>query len=266
MPVVARTGDRRLTRRREDRFLAGQNLARSVMEAASRNLELADEDPQFPWRTTIYCDTPDWRVYRSAEVGSRLPCLRFREYHASRPDQAFASPNTWLELKEISPLSRKEGCQVPSRVVPAFLRGDCELPTSLVRLGGQARLLVAARARPVLVTQCYRLAYGAPGDRIRITADHNLSYLAMPWATNHDGAVPCPIGPVIGSQSGVVIEMKWFGELPPWALTVFESLREYALGDRPSKFVLGMRYLFGHRGLSPSLVNMGKPRATMIAV
>jgi hypothetical protein len=105
--------------------------------------------------------------------------------------------------------------------------------------------LVRAGARPVVVTQYNRLAYAAPEDRIRITADHNLIYLAVPWTTNNDDAVPIHIGPILARETDVVIEMKWFGALPNWAEELHGYLRQRAPTDRPSKFVVAMRHLLG---------------------
>ena len=62
----------------EKRFLVDEDRARAVMQAVSRNLKPARTDCLFPWRITTYCDTPDWRLYRSAEAGAGTR-LRFRE-------------------------------------------------------------------------------------------------------------------------------------------------------------------------------------------
>ena len=105
--------------------------------------------------------------------------------------------------------------------------------------------LVRAGARPVVVTQYNRLAYAAPGDRIRVTADHNLIYLAVPWTHSGDDAIPSRMGPILARETDVVIEMKWFDELPNWAEELHGYLRQRAPADRPSKFVVGMRHLLG---------------------
>lgn len=198
-----------------------------------------------PWVTTTYCDTADWRIYRADEVGPAQH-LRFREYHSSRADEAFASPSMFLEVKDNSRGRRsKDRLQITASVLPALLRREWNLPDTLNRRD-QVLFLLAAGARPVLVTQFHRIAYAAPGDRIRITSDYNLTYLAIPWTTSEDDAIPHRIGPVVGRETGVVIEMKWVDELPPWALSVFESLRDHSQEDRVSKFVVGMRYLLAH--------------------
>ena len=97
-------------------------------------------------------------------------------------------------------------------------------------------------------TQYNRLAYAASEDRIRITADHNLIYLAVPWASNADDAIPCRIGPILARENEVVIEMKWFEELPSWAEELHGYLRQRAPVERPSKFVVAMRHLLGETG------------------
>ena len=152
----------------------------------------------------------------------------------------------WLELKEDTvDMSRKERFEIAGDVVPAFLRGETDLTDVSTALGQKASELVHAGARPVVVTQYNRLAYAASEDQIRITADHNLIYLAVPWTTNDDDAIPVRIGPILARETDVVIEMKWFGELPAWAEELHGYLRQRAPADRPSKFVVAMRHLLG---------------------
>jgi hypothetical protein len=231
--------------RHEDRFIASEELARLVMRTAGSHLQLAQDDRPYQWSTTAYCDTYDWAIYRAAEAGKALR-LRFREYHRTRPDEAFTSARLWLELKEDTvDMSRKERFEISGDAVPAFLRGETSLTDGASGLGQKAAELVHAGARPVVVTQYNRLAYAAPGDRIRITADHNLIYLAVPWTTNADDSVPIRIGPILSRETDVVIEMKWIGELPNWAEELHGYLRERAPADRPSKFVVAMRHLLG---------------------
>ena len=57
--------------------------------------------------------------------------------------------------------------------------------------------------------------------------------------------LPFPLGPICATESNVVIEMKWFGELPAWAEELHGYLRQRAPADRPSKFVVAMRHLLG---------------------
>lgn len=231
--------------RHEDRYIASEELARLVMRTAGSHLQLAQDDRPYQWSTTSYCDTYDWQIFRAAEAGKALR-LRFREYHRTRPDEAFTSARLWLELKEdTEDMSRKERFEISGDVVPAFLRGETALTDSTSGLGMKAAELVASGARPVVVTQYNRLAYAAPKDQIRITADHNLIYLAVPWTTNNDDAVPIRIGPILARETDVVIEMKWFGELPNWAEELHGYLRQRAPADRPSKFVVAMRHLLG---------------------
>ena len=231
--------------RREDRFIASEELARLVLRTAGSHLSLARDDTPYQWSTTTYCDTYDWSIYRAAEAGQALR-LRFREYHRTRPEEAFTSARLWLELKEDTmDSSRKERFEIAGDVVPAFLRGETALTDASQALGRKAEELVRASAHPVVVTQYNRLAYAAPGDRIRITADHNLIYLAVPWTTNADDAVPVRIGPILARETDVIMEMKWFGDLPSWAEELHGYLRERAPADRPSKFIVAMRHLLG---------------------
>lgn len=232
--------------RHEERFIASEELARLVLRTAGSHLQLAQDDRPYQWSTTAYCDTYGWSIYRAAEAGRALR-LRFREYHRTRPDEAFTSARVWLELKEdTADMSRKERFEIAGDAVPAFLRGETDLTEGgSAGLGQRAAELVQAGARPVVVTQYNRLAYAAAKDQIRVTADHNLIYLAVPWTTNDDDAVPVRIGPILARETDVVIEMKWFGELPSWAQELHGYLRERAPADRPSKFVVAMRHLLG---------------------
>lgn len=231
--------------RHEDRYIASEELARLAMRTAGSHLQLAQDDRPYQWSTTAYCDTNDWSVYHAAEAGKALR-LRFREYHRTRPEEAFTSARLWLELKEDSDdMSRKERFEISGDLVPAVLRGETHFTDASRGLGQNAAQLIRDGARPVVVTQYNRLAYAAPEDRIRITADHNLIYLAVPWTTNSDDAIPVRIGPILSRETDVVIEMKWFGELPSWAEELRGYLRERAPTDRPSKFVVAMRHLLG---------------------
>lgn len=231
--------------RHEERFIASEELARLVMRTAGSHLQLARDDRPYQWSTTAYCDTYDWKVYRAAEQGAALR-LRFREYHRTRPEDAFTSARLWLELKEdVDNTSRKERFEIAGDLVPAFLRGEEILPQSVDGLSARAKSLVRDGARPVIVTQYNRLAYAGAEDRIRVTADHNLIYLAVAWTSNDDEAIPSRMGPILARETGVVIEMKWFADLPNWAEELHGYLRERAPEDRPSKFVVGMRHLLG---------------------
>lgn len=233
------------TARHEERFIATEELARSVMRTAGANLPLARDDRPYQWATTAYCDTDDWRVFRAAGDGAALR-LRFREYHRTRPERAFTSARLWLELKEdIEKTSRKERLEIPGDRVPAFLRGELVLPADANGLSARADRLVRDGARPVVVTQYDRLAYAAPADEVRVTADHNLIYLAVPWTSNDDAAIPTRLGPILARETGVIIELKWRDALPSWAEALQGHLRQQAPEDRPSKFVVGMRHLLG---------------------
>src|SRR3979409_1894278 len=110
--------------RHEDRFIASEALSRLAMRTAGSHLQLARDDRPYQWSTTAYCDTYDWAIYRAAETGQALR-LRFREYHRTRPDEAFTSARLWLELKEdTEDMSRKERFEIAGDAVPSFLRGE----------------------------------------------------------------------------------------------------------------------------------------------
>ena len=231
--------------RHEERFIASEELVRLVMRTAGSHLDLARDDLPYQWLTTAYCDTVDWSVYRAAERGAAMR-VRFREYHRTRPEVILGSQQLFFELKEdIGDNWRKERVAMRGADVFALLRGEAALPAMTADLRRGASELLAAGARPTVVTQYNRLAYAAPDDRMRVTADHNLIYLAVPWVDDGERAGPRLIGPVLARERDVVVELKWFGELPVWAEELHGFLRERAPADRPSKFILAMRYLLG---------------------
>lgn len=248
MPNLVKAMQRETTERREERrFLLTEETARLALRTVGAHISLTREDSPYQWSTTVYCDTYDWRAFRAAEGGESLQ-LRFREYHRTRPDRVLSAARTWIELKDDSNASSfKERFAVAGKYIPAFLRGEPILPQEENGLLAQGREFVAAGARPVVVTQYNRTAYSGPRDRIRITADHNLMYLAIPWASNADGSVPCRIGPVLAREPSVILEVKWFEEPPDWAARLLEWVQQSARESRPSKFVVAMRHLLGVR-------------------
>jgi hypothetical protein len=239
---------RRPSARHEERYLASEDLGRLALRTAGSHLPLAREDSPYQWLTTTYCDTNDWSVYRGAEAGVAVR-LRFREYHRTRPATILSSPRVWVELKEdVGDRWRKDRFEADSSEVPALLRGERPMSLSDEQLVQSAESLIARGARPVVVTQYNRLAYALPDDSMRVTADHNLIYLAVPWAGGGDDAVPCRIGPVLARERDVIIEVKWFDELPLWADELRQFLQQRAPTNRPSKFVVAMRHLLGAEG------------------
>lgn len=246
MPTTLHVTQPETTERRlERRFLLSEEVARMAMRTVSSHLSLARDDRPYQWSTTVYCDTYDWRAFQEAERGDSLQ-LRFREYHRIRPDRVLTASRTWVELKEDSPSgSVKERFGMPGRHVPALLRGDAVPQLDGDELFARGKNFIARGARPVVATQYNRIAYAAPEDRVRITADHNLMYLAVPWDSNDDDAVPARLGPVLAQEPNVIFEVKWFDDLPDWSQRLLEWIEESAQDRRQSKFVVAMRHLLG---------------------
>lgn len=243
-PSVPSVDRNELEPRQEHRFLVNEEVVRLAMRTAATHLDIARDDRPYQWSTTTYCDTYDWSVFRAAVRGRALR-LRFREYDRSRPPAILHGDEVWIELKDDqNGTSSKERYAVPPREVPAFLRGEAALPAGANGMAERAGELLRAGARPAVVTQYNRIAYAGPRDRIRITADHNLMYLGVPW-DSHDASVPLQLGPVLARESDVIVEMKWVGELPGWGEELLAWLHERAGTERPSKFVVGMRHLLG---------------------
>ncbi|MDQ2951492.1 MAG: VTC domain-containing protein, partial [Chloroflexota bacterium] len=227
-------------------FLVNESVARLALRTAGTYLPLDREDRPYQWSTTTYCDTYDWQVLNAERAGGHATQLRLREYHRTRPNQVFASESLFLEMKDDSPdAGTKERYVVPTAEVPAYLRGECTIDAPGNVLVGRVAKLVNTGVRPVVVTQYNRIAHSAPDGSVRITADHNLMYLAIPWEANTDDAVPSRLGPVLSREPGVIIEVKWFDKLLHWADELYSYVREHMVNERPSKFVIAMQHLLG---------------------
>jgi hypothetical protein len=234
--------------RKEHRFLVNEAVARLALRTAATYLPLDREDRPYQWSTTTYCDTYDWQVLRAERQGHATQ-LRLREYHRTRPNQAFAGESIFVEMKDDSPeAGLKERYLVPTREVMGYLRGEKKIEADNNALAARTAGLVAVGVRPVVVTQYNRIAHSAPDGSVRITADHNLMYLAIPWQSNSDDAIPSRLGPVIEREPGVIIEVKWFEKLPHWADELYGYIRDHMVNERPSKYVVAMRHLLGEAG------------------
>lgn len=231
--------------RKEHRFLVNESVARLALRTAATYLPLDRDDRPYQWSTTTYCDTYDWAVLK-AEKSGHATQLRLREYHRTRPSQIFAADSLFLELKDDSPdAGLKERYIVPTVEVPSYLRGERTIEGATNVLAPRMAALVKVGVRPVVVTQYNRIAYSANDGSVRFTADHNLMYLAIPWESNSDDAVPSRLGPVLGREPGVIIEVKWFDTLPHWADELYGYIREHMANERPSKYVIAMKHLLG---------------------
>ena len=232
-------------RRHEHRFLVSESLARLVMRTTANNLPLSRDDRPYQWSTTTYCDTVDWSIFRAAKQGSAMQ-LRVREYHRTRPSAVLSPGMAWIEFKDDEDdTSLKERFGVPMPVARAFLRGAPALPHVEHGLAERAGKLLAAGARPVVVTQYNRLAYSAHDSSLRITADHNLMYFALPWEARDDDDAPTPLGSLLYMEPDVIVEMKWYSDLPHWAVDLHQYLKENTKNERPSKFIVATRWLLG---------------------
>ncbi len=231
------------TERMEMRFLVPHEMAREADRSARANLKLGDVEADAPWYTTTYCDTADHRIYRAAERGTGS-LLRLREYHSRRPECALLSRRIWIEWKdEGHERSRKQRLIVRPADVGPFLRGD-SATTGRIELGHGARALFADGLRPVVVTQCRRVAYSSRRDDVRITFDHDLTYYAPEDAAGVD-PTPCSLGPILAREPDIVVELKWQRTIPGWLAGLLAELRHSA-ADRPPKYVVAMRHLLSH--------------------
>lgn len=236
--------------RKEHRFLVNEAVARLALRTAGSYLPLDREDRPYQWSTTTYCDTYDWQVLKAERTGHATQ-LRLREYHRTRPSEVFSGETVFLEMKDDSPEAGvKERYIVPTREIPSYLRGEKTIDPDNNVLAPRMAALVSAGVRPVVVTQYNRIAHTASDGTVRITADHNLMYLALPWTANTDEAIPCRLGPVMEREPGVIIEVKWFDTLPHWADELYGYIRDHMVDERPSKYVIAMKHLLGEAELS----------------
>lgn len=227
------------------RFLVPRAVAQEADRLARANLRLGDVEADAPWYTTTYCDTSDRRLYRSAE-GGHGSLLRFREYHARRPERALASRRIWIEWKDAGrESSTKQRLIVRPADVGPFLRGEAGATGRLV-LAEASRGLFVRGLRPVVVTQCRRVTYSSRRDDVRVTFDHELTYLAPEDLAAHD-PTPCSLGAILAREPDIVVELKWQRVLPEWLAQLLAELRDRA-EDRPPKFVVAVRHLLAHPG------------------
>ncbi|HTE85495.1 MAG TPA: VTC domain-containing protein [Dehalococcoidia bacterium] len=242
MSVVAKLRSQRLPRRGERRFLVDESMTDEILIILQRHPVLIAEDLSTPWRTTVYCDTPNWQIYRAVESGAGV-LMRFREYHGTRPNNVFDSVETWLEFKPTLQFTGKTRFALPARSIPALLRGELQIEQDAGEPAAWLRQLLDAGVRPVFATQYHRLAYESADKSIRITADRDIRYLSLrQWNNGNTEQTTFPLGPVFATESNSVIEMKWRRALPGWAVTIAEFLEPYSVGsDR--KFVVGARQL-----------------------
>jgi hypothetical protein len=214
------------------------------MRTTANNLPLSRDDRPYQWSTTTYCDTLNWAIFRAAQKGSAMQ-LRIREYHRTRPREVLNPGAAWIEFKDDEEdTSLKERFGVPMDVARSFLRGESALPEHH-GLAERATRLLKDGARPVAVTQYNRLAYNSLDSSLRITADHNLMYFALPWEARDDEDAASPLGSLLAMEPDVIVEMKWYGELPHWAVDLHAYLKENTREERPSKFIVAMRWLLG---------------------
>ncbi len=167
--------------------------------------------------------------------------MRLREYHPRRPEQALGSRRIWIEWKdEGRTRSKKQRLIVHPEDIGPFLRGE-GAATGRLELGPSARELFTSGLRPVVVTQCRRVAYSSRRDDVRITFDHELTYYA-PEDVGDDTPIPCPLGPILAREPEILVELKWQRVMPEWLGELLAELQERT-ADRPPKFVVAMRHL-----------------------
>jgi len=237
--------------RTELRFLVDEAVADPALTAVAARLPQVDVD--MPWRTTTYCDTEDMYLYREAEAG-RAALLRFREYTRRRPLRILSAQNVWIEWKDVRPggAGKRRFIVLPDDI-PLFLSGTLRQIGLDLGTGSCGRDLFRSGLRPVVTVQAERVAYAAPGDGVRITADRQLSYSSIEWPEDERPMVPCPLGEEIARESGVLVEVKWRDEAPGWVRDLAEQLRQASSEERETKFLAATRHALAYRAEEEAL-------------
>jgi hypothetical protein len=199
---------------------------------------------------THYFDRPDGSLARRAfEDPRHCTKIRTRQY----PEDS----SVWFEVKtrrgSWTRKSRLRLCRAEARgLVRGLGPGEAEALGPLRdQKGGdgdaEARFYLRELAQgallPVGAVYAYRRTFLAGEDRVRITIDQEISYY-RPCEVPFSDEDAMSAGLLLGSESGLVLEVKHAGVLPPWCKDLVSGLRR----SKYSKF----------RNLVLSLAQVGK--------
>ena len=207
----------------ERKVLLSPGEALAIRERLARDLGAVPFGPTHV--TAVYFDRPGFPLARRARAARDCLKVRVKEY---APDRDGTGGRVVLEAKrERGAVSSKERVWLPRSCVRAALHGR----------NGHSLSVRDPLLAPVVATRYERLVFQV-AESWRVTLDRDLSFHAAGWeALASDGhAAAARLGPAIGGETAVVLEVKWMGdEVPAWlAALVAERARPF------SKFVQAM--------------------------
>ena len=226
--------------RREAKFPLGPQSWESAVRAAEHYLpvERFDGVHGLVQIRTTYLDTPELASYREyCEARPLRRKLRIRQYGY----EGRFNGRCWIEVKikqYDQSLKRRFACSLDA--ASSFLTGCDILEDVRASNGGRAEAVEvyeAARAyarrlelRPVVRVDYERIAFRDGTDAAgRITVDRDIRFRLAQRA-------------VTGSMSGVLLEVKYAGEPPPWLNDLADDL-SLPSAQRFSKYAQGIERL-----------------------
>lgn len=204
----------------ERKFLLAAPAAEEIWSFANARLhpQVRDAARPFTYHRTTYFDTPDHAYYRGTGPIARR--VRVREYATAR------APGSALELMRPCFLELKQSAK--------GLRSKSRLEIEASEVGRHVAQMAGTGLFPCLTTWYQRAALTDATESIRMTLDSDIRYCPP----QQIGAV-CRGAPVaFASSSEFVLEIKVWGDLPPWLLALVRTIEEAC---DFSKFRAGMR-------------------------
>ncbi|HEU0032588.1 MAG TPA: polyphosphate polymerase domain-containing protein [Kofleriaceae bacterium] len=251
--------DARMTaHRREAKYLVTVTQARALAATFQRHLEShrhrgkgANLLPAaHHYVTTIYFDTPQRTLFRSAHASEAHLKLRAKEYYdlhpgltetATDPRQLVRyQPVLWLELKQRDGAhTSKRRIGIPKRDVPAFFAHG-RITREMIAIqepayGADAKHVLDAVAalcascEEPLAADCLvnyrRSAWQDAAGELRVTIDTGLAFFTPPadlWARDW-ALVRQTLGTPVAVESRRVLEIKSHGEPPAWLVDALRA-------------------------------------------
>lgn len=267
------SADARITaERRERKYTISRDRAKELASALDRVLARhrftgigANRLPGAQhFVTTIYFDTPDQEVYRTAIHGERNLKIRAKEYYDLHPSLTPLAtdpselvryrPVLWLELKERDGVvTTKRRIAVPKAGVSMFLTSGTITPEMIALQEDAGALPTLARVcrnfGSALAADCLvnyrRLAWQTAHSDLRITLDVGLTFFRPPadlWTRTH-ALVRESLGPPVGEEPCAVIEVKSLDDPPGDVTAILADLGAVERGY--SKFEHAARTVHG---------------------
>jgi len=241
-----RTADRTTGQRFEAKYLIPESVAHAIADYIQPyvNADIHARDHASYPITSLYLDSPGYRLYWSSRLGERSRFkLRVRTYSDDRESPAF------LEVKRRHDfVVSKLRAAVERDAVPGILAGAPLSADMLVRCDARTYaglyefrdLASRIGAVPAANIRYVREAYVSRMEEpVRITFDRELACAPHFAASPDDWAIPHYWRPVGGVD--VVLEVKFTDAYPRWVAGLIR--RFHLLRDSMAKYVLGLQCL-----------------------